>query len=60
MRQILEEVPLEALLVGPLPPLTELTSHKQQLFTGLSVHVAEKQTQVGELLPVITRHLAQQ
>ena len=44
----------------PLVPLAELAAHEQQLLAGLRVHVAVEQAQVGELLPVVARHLAEE
>ena len=60
MRLVLKQVPLKAFLMCPLPPLAELVTHEQQLLTRLGIHIAEKQPQVGEFLPVVARHLTQQ
>ncbi len=44
----------------PLIPLAEFHPHKYQLFPRLAEHVAEEQPQVGEFLPVVTGHVADQ
>jgi hypothetical protein len=56
--RVVEEVPVEARLVVPLLPLRQLAAHEQQLLARLRPHVAVEQPQVGELLPVVARHLA--
>ena len=60
MHLILQHVPFEAGIVVPLAYLAELVAHEEQLLAGLGVHVAEEQPQIGELLPVVARHLAEQ
>ena len=57
MTRLIEQVPVEALLDVPLAPLTELAAHEEQLFARLGVHPAEQEPQVGELLPLVARHL---
>ena len=44
----------------PLAPLAEFATHEQHLLAGLGVHVAEQQAQIGELLPLVSRHFADQ
>ncbi len=44
----------------PFLSLAELAAHEEKLLAGLGVHVAEQDAQVGELLPVVTGHLAEQ
>ena len=44
----------------PLTPLSELSTHEQQLLARLRVHVTQEESQVGELLPLIAGHFAQQ
>ncbi len=56
----LQDVPLQAHVVSPFAHLPELISHEEQLLTRLRKHVAEEQTQVGKLLPLISRHFADQ
>ena len=60
MARKFEQVPVEAAVVVPFAPLAELAAHEQQLLAGLGEHVAEQQPQVGELLPVVAGHLAEQ
>ena len=60
MDRILHDVPIEAGVVGPLADLAELAAHEHQFFAGLGVHVGEKQTQVGEFLPFVAGHFADQ
>ena len=55
-----EQVPIQALVVIPLVPLAEFTAHEQQLLAGHRPHEGEVTAQVGELLPAIPRHLAEQ
>ncbi len=56
----LQQIPLEALIMLPFAPLTELASHEQQLLAGMAPHVTVEQTQVGEALPEIAGHLISQ
>ena len=58
VRGILEEVPVEAAVVVPLPPLAEFPPHEEELLPGLPVHVPVEGPQVGELLPGVPGHLA--
>ena len=59
-RGSVEQVPVEARVVVPLLPLPDLAAHEEQLLAGLGPHVREQQPQVGELLPVVARHLREQ
>src|SRR6185437_8916571 len=45
-------------VVSPLTHLPEFVAHEEQLFTGLGKHISVKQTKVGEPLPLISRHFA--
>src|SRR5438552_4070020 len=60
MGSMRKQVPLQAGIVVPLSLLAKLPSHKEQLLPGLGVQVPQQQSQVGELLPLIPRHLAQE
>src|SRR5690348_3708238 len=60
MRQVFQQMPIDAGFMIPLMPLSDFTAHEEQLLSRLSVHVSEKKTQVGKLLPVISRHLPYQ
>jgi hypothetical protein len=44
---ILEQVPINALVVVPFFPLTDFASHEQQLFAGVRVHPRVKHAEVG-------------
>ena len=57
---VLQHPPFEAFLVRPLAPLSELPAHEQELLARMRPHVAVECAQVGELLPVVARHLADQ
>ncbi len=41
MERILKNMPFEALLMSPLPALTKFTSHEQEFFPGMSIHVPQ-------------------
>ena len=58
MWKVIENPPVQAGVVIPFAPLPNLPAHEQQLLAGLRVHVREKQAQIGKLLPVVARHLA--
>ncbi len=60
MEGVLQDVPLEALIVLPFAPLTELRAHEEELLARMSPHVAVQQPQVRKLLPLVPRHLADQ
>src|SRR5262245_2724604 len=55
----LEQVPVQAGIVMPLAPLAELPTHKEKLFAGLGIHIAQQEPEVGELLRVVPWHFAQ-
>src|SRR5579862_4595807 len=58
VQRVLQDVPFEALLVLPLASLPEFRPHEEQLLARMGPHVAVQQPQVGELLPFIAGHLA--
>ena len=58
--RIAEQVPVERMVVVPFALLRELAAHEQQLLAGMRPHEAEIGAQVGELLPAVARHLAEQ
>ena len=60
MRRVGEAPPFEHVVVVPFGVLRELAAHEQQLLARVRPHVAEQQPQVGEALPVVARHLAEQ
>src|SRR5262249_47149368 len=52
-------IPVQTPIMRPFRPLTEFANHEQQLLRWLGKHVSEEEAQVGEFLPIISRHLAQ-
>ena len=60
VHRIVEQMPIQALLHVPLLPLSELAAHEDQLLARLREHPAIEEPQVGELLPVVARHLRDQ
>src|SRR5260370_5593081 len=53
---ILEQVPIDALVVIPFLPLADFAPHEEQLFAGVRVHPGVEHAEVSELLPWIARH----
>ena len=47
---------VDAVVVVPLVPLSELVAHEQQLLARLREHLCREQSQIGELLPVVAGH----
>ena len=60
VRRVIEKIPIEAGVVIPFFALREFAAHEEKFFSGMRVHVAEEQTEIGELLPVIAGHFVQQ
>ncbi len=60
MQWVLQDMPFEAFVVLPFAALAELPAHEQDLLAGMCPHVTVEQAQVGELLPFVARHLADQ
>ena len=60
MGRIVKEVPVEAFLMIPFVPLTELTAHEEEFLTRLCIHVTIEKSQIGEFLPVVSGHLSDQ
>ena len=58
MLGLVDQVPVEALLVTPLLPLSKFSAHEEQLLSRLPPHVTKEKPQISELLPHISRHLA--
>src|SRR5438876_1634976 len=54
---LVEQMPVEALVVIPFAPLAELAAHEQQFLAGLAVHVTVQQAQPSELVPVVAGSL---
>ena len=57
---VVEESPVELALLGPLVVLGELLAHEQQLLAGVGPLPGQERAHVGQLLPAVSRHLAQQ
>src|SRR5262245_35110608 len=55
----LEEMPIERMVVPPFCFLTELVAHEQELLAGVPEHEAVIGAQVGEALPLVARHAAE-
>ena len=60
MNLVLQYMPFQAGVMAPFANLSEFCSHEQEFLAGLGIHIAEQQAQVGELLPLISRHFADQ
>src|SRR5690606_20229698 len=58
--RLVEYPPVQATLLAPLGGLAELLAHEQQLFARVPPHECEVGAHIGELLPLVTRHLAEQ
>src|SRR5271154_4210408 len=59
VQRVLKQFPIDALVVVPFFPLSDLASHEQELFAWVRVHPGVKHAEVGKFLPWITRHLIQ-
>ena len=57
---MLKQVPLQAFIMPPLPPLAKLAAHEQKFLGGLRVHIGKQQPEIGKLLPKVARHFRQQ
>src|SRR5260370_2043204 len=55
-----KQVPIETLFEVPLSPLSKLSTHKKELFPGMTPHITKKGSQVCKTLPEIARHLFNQ
>ena len=60
MSWIVQQMPVQALVMVPFARLGKFAAHEQQLLAGVAEHEAQVGTQIGELLPRIAGHLAQQ
>ncbi len=58
--RVVEEVPVECALLGPLAVLRELLAHEQQLLARMGPLPRQEGADAGQLLPPVTGHLAQQ
>src|SRR5262249_61295995 len=55
-----EQMPVEAPVVVPLAPLTDLAPHEEELLTRVPPHKRVERAKVRKLLPVVARHLSEQ
>ena len=60
MPVVLEQVPLQTIIVVPFPPLPDFPTHEQHFFAGMPPHMSIECPQVGEPLPIVARHLVQE
>ena len=60
MGRVAEKVPIETLFMIPFPTLAEFAAHEEELLPRLAVHVPVDQSEVGELLPVVSGHFAEE
>ena len=51
-------MPIQAIVVFPLDELSKLAAHKEQLLAWVRHPIAKEGAQICKLLPVISRHLA--
>ncbi len=58
--RVLQQVPVEAARLAPLPLLGDLAPHEEELLARVGPHVAVEGPQVGEALPAVAGHLLQQ
>ena len=59
MLGLIEQMPVERVIVVPLALLAELAAHEQQLLAGMAEHEAVIGAQVCEALPVVAGHAAE-
>ncbi len=60
MAGIRRQRPVELAVIAPFVPFAEFSAHEQELLARMEGHVRVQQPQVGELLPPVARHLAEQ
>src|SRR5262245_17261239 len=56
---VLEKMPIERMVMAPLVFLAKLVAHEQELLSGMTEHESVIGAQVGEALPLIARHAAE-
>src|SRR3954464_14954881 len=59
MSGIFDQMPIERMVVLPFVFLSKFIPHEQELLAGVPEHKAVIGTQVGEALPLISRHAAE-
>src|SRR6202030_4025639 len=60
MHRLIKREPVQSPIVVPFPLLSELAAHEQELLARMRPHEAEIGPQIGEALPLVTRHPAEQ
>jgi len=60
MGRVFQQVPGQLAVVRPFAGLGQLGPHEQQFFAGVRVHPRIQGAQVGQLLPAVAGHFAQQ
>ena len=56
---VLEQVPVQTLVVIPFAPLPKLTSHEHELLARMAKHVSVERSQRGALLPDVSWHFVE-
>ena len=56
VQRVVEQVPVQRALLGPLPLLPELAALEQQLLARVRPHVRQQRAQVGGLVPRVAGH----
>src|SRR5260370_1094860 len=56
---LLEQMPVQRTIVIPLALLAELAAHEHQLLAGMAEHEAVIGPQIGEALPLVAGHAAE-
>ena len=56
---VVEQVPVERMVVIPFALLAELAAHEHQLLAGMAEHEAVIGAQIGEALPFVAGHAAE-
>lgn len=54
---ISQQVPVQGLRLCSFLPLGKIISHKEQFFTGMTIHIGVEESQTRKLLPVVSRRL---
>ena len=60
MCRTVQQVPVEAAVVVPLPALGHLVPHEEELLPRLPELIAVQQAQIGETLPIVAGHLLEE
>ena len=60
VHRVLQQVPVELLLIIPLVKLTDFSAHEGEFLAGMRHDIRHKGSESRELLPVIAGHLLKQ